>query len=58
VTGEVSKPYGVTLWLLFLFISVVTALAVDYFPENLPIGNLLMLIVLAIFVLIAWYYRF
>jgi hypothetical protein len=56
VTGEDSKPYRVTLWLLLLFITVVTALSVDYFPENLPTGNLLMIIILAIFVLIAWYY--
>jgi hypothetical protein len=58
VRGEDSKPYRVTLWLLLLFISVVAALLVDYFPENLPIENLLILIILAIFVLIAWYYRF
>jgi hypothetical protein len=41
---------------LLLFISVFTALSVDYFPENLPIENLLMLMILAIFVLFAWYH--
>jgi hypothetical protein len=58
VTGEDSKPYRITLWLLLLLISVVIALSVDYFPENLPIENLSMLIILAILVLFAWYYGF
>jgi hypothetical protein len=58
VTGEDSKPYRVTLWLLLLLGSVVIALSVDYFPENLPIENLLMLVVITILVIIAWYYGF
>jgi hypothetical protein len=58
VTGEDSKPYKVTLWLLLLLGSVVIALSVDYFPENLPIENLLMLVIIAILVIIAWYYSF
>jgi hypothetical protein len=56
VTVEDNKPYRVTLWLLLLFISVVTALSVDYFPENLPIENLLMLMIFAILVLFGWHY--
>jgi hypothetical protein len=58
VTSEDSKPYRVTLWLLLLLISVVIALSVDYFPKNLPIENLSMLMILVILVLIAWYYGF
>jgi hypothetical protein len=37
VTGEDSKPYKVTLWLLLLLGSIVVAVSIDYFPENLPI---------------------
>ena len=58
MTGEDSKPYKVTLWLLFLLGSIVVAVSVDYFPENLPIENLLMLVIIAVLVLISWYYGF
>jgi hypothetical protein len=58
VTGENNKPYKITLWLLLLLGSVVIALSVDYFPENLPIENLLMLVMISILVIIAWYYGF
>jgi hypothetical protein len=58
MTGENNKPYKITLWLLLLLGSVVIALSVDYFPENLPIENLLMLVMISILVIIAWYYGF
>ena len=52
-----SKPYRITLWLLFLFIFAFAALLIDYFLESLPIFSTTMFMILMILVLIAWHHR-